>query len=190
MNEVQFPHSSVVLFDENGRMTREGHRFFFALWNRTGAGSGNIDVSIIDDGTNAGPTTFARGDGTWAVPNYPTGANPSAQIGTTAANGSATTFMRSDAAPAINLSITPTWTGVHAFNAGITSTATIQGNALVATNGFGCNGASAQTEVTVNGSIAGTAGAAYTATEQGLINSLLALVNQLRGALVANGICV
>lgn len=184
-NEVQFPHSSVILFDENGRMTREGHRFFFALWNRTGAGSGNLDVSIIDDGANAGATTFARGDGTWAVPDYPTGANPSAQVGTTAANGSAATFMRSDAAPALNLGISPTWTGTHTFSNAVTFSGSIDGNGA-----FGCNSAAPQSSASVNASIAGTAGAAYTATEQGLINSLLALVNQLRGALVANGICV
>lgn len=47
-------------------------------------------------------------------------ANPSAQIGMTAVNGSATTAMRSDAAPAINAAIAPTWSGVHTFNAGLT----------------------------------------------------------------------
>jgi hypothetical protein len=55
---------------------------------------------------------------------------------------------------------------------------------------FGCNGKAAQSSAVVAGAIAGTAGAAYTATEQGLINSLLTLVNQLRSALVANGIAV
>lgn len=63
-------------------------------------------------------------------------------------------------------------------------------NQLTLTNGFGCNGASPQVEATVNAAIAGTAGAAYTATEQGLINDLVALVNQLRAALVANGVAV
>jgi hypothetical protein len=63
------------------------------------------------------------------------------------------------------------------------------GSFTVATS-FGCNGKTAQTSAAVNAAIAGSAGAAYTATEQGLINSLLALVNQLRVALVANGITV
>lgn len=31
--------------------------------------SGNIDVSQMDDGTNASATTFWRGDGVWAAPN-------------------------------------------------------------------------------------------------------------------------
>jgi hypothetical protein len=44
------------------------------------------------------------------------GANPSASVGTSAINGSAGTFMRSDAAPALNLAITPTWTGAHTWS--------------------------------------------------------------------------
>jgi len=42
-------------------------------------------------------------------------ANPTAQVGLTAVNGAATTFMRSDAAPALDQSISPTWTGAHIF---------------------------------------------------------------------------
>lgn len=45
-----------------------------------------------------------------------TGANPSASIGLSAVNGSAGTFMRSDAAPALSQSIAPTWTGAHTFS--------------------------------------------------------------------------
>ena len=44
-------------------------------------------------------------------------ANPTALVGTTAVNGTASTFMTSDSAPAINLAMTPTWTGTHQFNA-------------------------------------------------------------------------
>lgn len=44
------------------------------------------------------------------------GANPTASAGLTAINGSALTFMRSDGAPAISQSISPTWTGTHTFN--------------------------------------------------------------------------
>lgn len=47
------------------------------------------------------------------------GANPTATVGTAAVNGTATTFLRSDGAPAVNLTITPTWSGEHTFNAGI-----------------------------------------------------------------------
>lgn len=44
------------------------------------------------------------------------GANPTASIGLTAVNGSATTFMRSDAAPALNQAIAPTWSARHIFS--------------------------------------------------------------------------
>jgi hypothetical protein len=44
------------------------------------------------------------------------GANPSASLGLSAINGSASTFMRSDAAPALNQAIAPTWTGPHIFS--------------------------------------------------------------------------
>lgn len=45
------------------------------------------------------------------------GANPTASVGLAAVNGAAATFMRSDAAPALSQSITPTWTAVHTFSA-------------------------------------------------------------------------
>lgn len=59
---------------------------------------------------------------TCALPSYATGANPTASVGLTAVNGSATTFMRSDAAPALDQAITPTWTGLHTFSAGVNIT--------------------------------------------------------------------
>ena len=43
-------------------------------------------------------------------------ANPTATIGLTVVNGSATTAMRSDAAPALSQAIVPTWTGTHTFS--------------------------------------------------------------------------
>lgn len=50
-------------------------------------------------------------------------ANPSAAVGLAAVNGSAATFLRSDAAPALSQAIAPTWTGAHTFTAGLSSTA-------------------------------------------------------------------
>ena len=46
-------------------------------------------------------------------------ANPTAKVELAAVNGSAATFMRSDASPPIDQGITPTWTGVHLFSGGI-----------------------------------------------------------------------
>jgi len=48
------------------------------------------------------------------------GANPSASVGLSAVNGSSTTFMRSDAAPALDQTIAPTWTGKNTFNNAVT----------------------------------------------------------------------
>ena len=45
----------------------------------------------------------------------PAAANPTAAVVLAAVNGSATTYMRSDAAPALSQAIAPTWTGAHHF---------------------------------------------------------------------------
>lgn len=52
-----------------------------------------------------------------AVPTTANGANPSAKVGSTAVNGSATTWMRSDGAPAIDLTFSPVWTNTHTWTA-------------------------------------------------------------------------
>jgi len=44
------------------------------------------------------------------------GANPTGTVGLSVVNGSATTYMRSDAAPPLDVGITPTWTGIHTFS--------------------------------------------------------------------------
>ena len=65
----------------------------------------------------------------WSTPAGTTaGANPTASVGLAAVNGVATTFLRSDGAPALSQAITPTWTNTHTFNAGFTgTTATLTG---------------------------------------------------------------
>lgn len=45
------------------------------------------------------------------------GANPTAQVGLAAVNGTAITYMTSDSAPALDVSIAPTWTSEHIFAA-------------------------------------------------------------------------
>ena len=92
-----------------------GNNVFEAGGGSTGI---NVDASC---GTNGavfgnvarGGTTLLVNTGGFAVAG--SGANPSASVGLTAVNGSAATFMRSDAAPPIDQSIAPNWSGTHAF---------------------------------------------------------------------------
>lgn len=79
--------------------------------------------------SGGGSTAFLRADGTWSAPAYPVGANPSATIGLAAVNGAAATFLRSDGAPALSQSITPTWSGAHIWQ----STMGATGSPLVPT---------------------------------------------------------
>jgi hypothetical protein len=80
-----------------------------------GATSGNY---LRGNGTNFVSSAIQAGD---LPAGVPTGlANPTASLGLTAVNGVATTAMRSDAAPALDQGITPTWTGAHTFNQTIT----------------------------------------------------------------------
>lgn len=85
---------------------------------------GGSDIVVQDNLTTASATdALSANQGVAlkglidAIPANPTGANPTGSVGTTAVNGVASTFMRSDAAPAINQAIAPVWTGAHTFTA-------------------------------------------------------------------------
>jgi len=69
-------------------------------------------------GSNGQVLTVVSGAPAWAAASGgATGANPTASVGLAAVNGSATTFLRSDGAPALDQGIVPTWTGAHIFAA-------------------------------------------------------------------------
>lgn len=84
-------------------------------WNNLAAGTAGY--VLTSGGAGADPS--------WTAVTVPTAANPSGSVGLSAVNGVATTFMRSDAAPALDMSIAPTWTGQHVFQAATSSTAAI-----------------------------------------------------------------
>ena len=104
---------------------------------------GNLPVANLNGGTGASSSTFWTGNGTWSTPAGSTGGNPTGLVGTTAVNGSATTFMRSDAAPALNTTISPTFTGNWTF------TPSSAGSAAITLNPN-----STETAVLINGAAA------------------------------------
>lgn len=165
-----------------------------------GANTGTIPAGSL--GLDGDASHFLDGSGVPRTPDYRVGANPSQTVGLAAVNGSAVTFMRSDGAPALNVNIAPTWTGAHTFSAGLSTTTISLSGALgggtsgqfsttmTVGTGFGCNGKSPQTSATANAAVSTAAGAVYTAAEQTILNANSTLTNQIRAALIANGIMV
>jgi len=79
------------------------------LLGRTTAGNGGSEEISIGTGLTLSGGTLSNSS------SGPSAGNPTASVGTSAVNGSSAAFMRSDAAPALDLSITPTWTATHTF---------------------------------------------------------------------------
>lgn len=108
-------------------------------------------------------TSDTNGVGTWQVSSGGgggTGANPTASVGLSAVNGVATTFLRSDGAPALSQSISPTWTGNHIFAPSSGNTVFTVGNVGIGTASpiFGIdygNGSGLQA-LRINGGASGT----------------------------------
>ncbi len=172
----------------DGRPSERANGWLRSISDYIGAGSGTVPAGSL--GLDGNANHFLDGSGVPRTPDYPTAGTPTALAGLVAIPGVTATFMRSDAAPALNLGIAPTWTSLHTFSAGISSTSGLFSTTMTVVGGFGCNGKAAQTAATLNAAISATAGAAYTATEQTMLNDIKALLNQIRAALVADGIGV
>lgn len=108
-------------------------------------------------------TSDASGNGTWqATGAIPVGANPTASIGLTAVNGSATTFMRSDAAPALGVTISPTMTGNWTFSPS-------SGNTLINAGNVGINSATPGQKLDVVGTVRMTGFTMATGASSGFV---------------------
>lgn len=97
--------STVQAFRFITTLVRTGTLYQGSTWRQTASAPITIDTtatvwSITPLALNATTTT-----------GLPVGANPTASSGASAVNGSAATFMRSDAAPPIDLTAAYTWTG-------------------------------------------------------------------------------
>jgi fibronectin-binding autotransporter adhesin len=103
---------------------------------------GNASTGLITFQPVSGPITGTllapTGGGTLALTSQlPTGANPTATMSTTAVNGSAATFMRSDGAPPLPVGSSSTFGAVKVDGTTITATAgVISGVSLSATNAW------------------------------------------------------
>jgi len=124
----------------NGIVKRTAANTYAAAVAGTDYLTGNQTITLSGDTTGSGATAITTttgkvngvtypaspGVGTYPVvtssntitytatpPPVPAGANPTGTVGLSAVNGSATTFLRSDGAPALSQSISPSWTGSH-----------------------------------------------------------------------------
>src|SRR3974390_1692181 len=86
------------------------------------------NTSLIVNGTTGVLNTLKAGSGVTlsasggniTITASGSGANPTALVGLSAVNGTATTFLRSDGAPALDVTISPAWTGNHSWSAPLT----------------------------------------------------------------------
>lgn len=99
--QMGFPIKGVILTPETGV---DGADTYIRYKNRAFYAIETITALVAEANSGIEPET----------PITP--ADPTAKVGLMVVNGSSTQFMRSDAAPPIDESIVPTWTGIHQFN--------------------------------------------------------------------------
>lgn len=110
-NQTGSASSTDILINRTETSVGSGNQLFI---NAQVSGTSRF---IVDHLGNITGNTLTLISGTTTT----SGGTPSALVGLSAITGSASTFLRSDAAPAINQAITPTWTGLHTWNNSITA---------------------------------------------------------------------
>jgi hypothetical protein len=118
---TESPFLTVLRTVDAVSLIRFGNNVANPAFNFQGSGAitagGSLVMGSATGGSMGAGTVNAQGlyvNGV-AVPSALSANNPTASVGLTAVNGSAVTFMRSDAAPQLDQSIAPTWTGAHTF---------------------------------------------------------------------------
>ena len=128
----------------------------YLLTNATSSNPGHRHTAAHITGLATVATTgaYANLSGT---PTIPAAANPTGTIGLAAVNGSAATFLRSDGAPALSQTITPTWTGQHIWSLSNAAAVSIGPNGDTnPTLRVVTNVASAATGISITGNAAGS----------------------------------
>lgn len=106
--------------------TSGGYAVTVKVSGQTGVSVANGQkILLVSNGTDIVAATSYATTGSAITP-----ANPTASVGLSAVNGSASTYMRSDGAPALSQSITPTWTGAHTFSTSVTLNGSVTGTGI------------------------------------------------------------
>lgn len=116
--QIDWNETDAAANNRRWRVEANGEQLLFRLVND--ANSAAVTWMLIDRTANvcdlvALTSTALTWNGSALLSTATAFANPSASVGLAAVNGVATTAMRSDAAPALSQSITPTWTAAHTF---------------------------------------------------------------------------
>lgn len=130
-----------------------------------GVGSVTPSQKLDVTGTVRATAFVGDGSGLTGISGSGSVANPTGTIGLAAVNGSASSALRSDGAPALSQAISPTWTGNHTF-------APSSGNTLFSAGNVGVGSATPGQILDVTGTVRATSFSGSGAALTGISGSL------------------